>query len=151
MNAYVCVYRHRTPSRLEWKRTEATAVRDELLTTFLREYDDGYFDWGDDPGFFAAQHRLGDARMASWGVCRRDVRIALREGDSVVFFCASQADRVWRYYFVGVGVVATLVKRTDLWSERRFAPYRDFYNVLAKLDGGGLGSTKPSARFTGTG
>jgi hypothetical protein len=113
------------------------AEHDPLLRAFLDGYYESYYDWGDDPSFFAAQQLLGDVRKASWGVCRPDVRETLVEGDLLVFFCGSQ-DEHWRYYFVGFGTVGKLVERADLWTNPRYASYRKFYNVLARPDGGDL-------------
>jgi hypothetical protein len=127
-----------TPSPRALRQTRAAAKHDRLLHDFLENYDASYYDWGDDPSFFAAHHLLGDVRKASWGVCRRDVRNVVRTGDLIVFFCGRQDGRAWRYYFVGIGIVGTLVKRAVLWTARAHAPYRKFYNVLARLDGGRL-------------
>src|ERR1700682_2903329 len=87
VNAYLCTYRRMTPSPRTRGQTDAAAKQDPLLRAFLKNYDDSYYDWGDDPSFFAAQHVLRDVRKASWGMCRRDVRNALAERDLVVFFC----------------------------------------------------------------
>ena len=60
-----------------------------------------FYDWGDDPAFFAAEEFLGDVNPASCGVCRRDVREQLRNGDFVIFFCAKALeDRTWEYYYI---------------------------------------------------
>jgi hypothetical protein len=138
MNAYLCTYRSRKPSPRQLRLTEAAAKRDPLLQAFLASYNDSYYDWGDDPSFFAAQHLLGDVRKASWGVCRRDVRDSLGIGDVVFFFCARHVERAWHYHFVGFGTVRALVKRKALWTDAAYAPYRKFYNVLARLVGGRL-------------
>jgi hypothetical protein len=138
VNAYLCTYRRKTPSPRELRQTKAAAERDPLLRTFLEGYDNTYYDWGDDPSFFAAEHLLGNVRRASWGVCRRDVRNTLGEGDLVVFFCGCQDERVWHYYFVGFGTVGELVERAALWTDPAHASYRKFYNVLARFDGKGL-------------
>jgi hypothetical protein len=137
MNAYAYVYKQRAPSKGALKRTHAAALQNPLLTTFLEDYTHSYYDWGDDPSFFASRHILGDVRMATWGVCRRDVRAAIREGDFVVFFCGRKDERIWRYYFVGVGTVKTLVDRHVIWSDSAYSPYRTFFNVLARVDNGG--------------
>src|SRR4051794_1528407 len=44
------------------------------------------FDVGDDPSFRAARHAPGSD--VTWGVCRTDLRNALRPGDVVVFIAA---------------------------------------------------------------
>jgi hypothetical protein len=138
VNAYLCVYRRKTPSASEWRKTRAAAKGDPLLDAFLKGYDQSYYDWGDDPGFFAAHHLLGDVRRASWGVCRRDVRSVLKQDDLVVFFCGSQTSEAWRYYFVGFGTVAAAIGRSALWTDRSHAYYHGFYNVLARLEDGRL-------------
>lgn len=138
VNGYICTYRRIKPAPADRKKTEAAAKKDTLLRTFLDKYDDSYYDWGDDPSFFAAEHLFGDVRKASWGVCRADVRNSLKEGDLVVFFCGCQDKNVWRYYFVGFGIVQTVVPRAALWTDPVHALYCNFYNVLARLDGGRL-------------
>lgn len=139
MKAYLCTYCHKKPTPGERRGTREAAKSDPLLRKFLKEYDRNYYDWGDDPSFFAAQHMLGDVRKPSWGVCRPDVRKVLEKGDLVVFFCGRQEERVWRYYFVGFGTVRdTVAPRDRLWTCPTYAEYRDFYNVLARLEGGRL-------------
>jgi hypothetical protein len=139
VNAYLCVYCHKSRTGNEPELTREAAETDPLLGTFLDGNDQSYYDWGDDPSFFAAQHLLGDVRKASWGVCRPDVRKALGTGDVVIFFCACQRqdEDVWRYHFVGFGTVLWPVHpRADLWTNPAYEAYRQFYNVLARLEGG---------------
>lgn len=137
MNAYVCVYRRSCPSAKDFERTRLAGVKDPFVKRFLDIYynDTSYFDWGDDPSFFAAHYRLGDVRLASWGVCRPDVRAVLNPGDFVVFFCGRAepgTEGCWKYFFVGVGSVSRALSRTEVWQQSRFTPYRQFYNILAK-------------------
>src|SRR5438477_17569 len=82
MNGYVCVYRHSIPCRRDWLRTESAAASNPRLRRFLDVYDDQscFYDWGDDPSFFAASEMLGDVRKARWGVCHLDVRRSLKAG-----------------------------------------------------------------------
>jgi len=138
VNAYVCTYRRMKPSPKALRQTREAAKQDPLLRAFLEGYYESYYDWGDDPSFFAAQHLLGDVRKASWGVCRRDVRNSLGERDVVVFFCGRQDERAWHYHFVGFGTVRALVKRKALWTDPAYASYCKFCNVLARLDGSRL-------------
>lgn len=140
MNAYVCVYRHLIPGRRGWHRTESAATSNPTLRRFLDVYDDQncFYDWGDDPGFFAASELFGDVRNATWGVCRRDVRKLLGAGDYVVFFCAKQVGkRVWDYYYIGVGTVTLGLTRQTIWLDDQYAKYRDFFNILARLSANG--------------
>jgi hypothetical protein len=138
VNAYLCTYRHKNPHPKHWERTREAAADDQTLSKFLGGWDHSYYDWGDDPSFFAAQELLGDVRETTWGVCRPDVRKALNEGDVVVFFCGCQRDdkRVWCYHFVGFGKVRALVRdRACLWTNSAYVPYHKFYNVLGRLEG----------------
>src|SRR6185436_10728065 len=111
------------------RRTRAAAPDDLWLNRFLEEYrsPSSYLDWGDDPAFFCARHHFGDVRSASWGVCRRDVRASLYEGDFVAFFCARQSDtqtRHWDYYYIGVGTVSRRCSRADIWTDEQLVSYR---------------------------
>jgi hypothetical protein len=123
---------------MERKKTRDAAASDAALSTFLDDYDELFYDWGDDPAFFAAQIFMGAVRCASWGVCRRDVRQQLKPGDVVVFFCGKpriKAHSIWDYYYIGLGTIESTVDRRCLWTEGQFALYRQFYNVLAELHG----------------
>jgi len=141
MKAYVCVYRHPTPSRQDRHLTELAAADNPTLRRFLDVYDNQscFYDWGDDPSFFAASEILGDVRDATWGVCRSDVRKALCAGDFVVFFCAKPVDGpVWEYFYIGIGTVSLGLTRQTIWSDDQYARYRDFFNILASSSHGVL-------------
>jgi len=137
MNAYLCTYRQRPPRPRDLSETRKAGKDDPLIGRFLSEYDDGHFDWGDDPAFFAAKHRLGDVCKASWGVCRPDVRADLEPGDVVVFFCArpNKVRTKWAYSFIGFGTVGERIWHEEVWKNRRYAPYRSFYNLLINKRG----------------
>jgi hypothetical protein len=142
---YVCVYRRHVPSPAEWRAVVEEAKAIPILEEFVSEYwrPDRFFDWGDDPGFFSAIRHFGDAQHASWGVCRRDVRSAVRIGDAVAFFVARPVVRERRdgihvaegpvdYFYVGCGTVGRLASRDELWSDPSLATYCSFFNVLAR-------------------
>jgi len=139
MQGFVCVYRKYSPKRREWKKTQEAAATDSALRKFMDEYrqDDCYYDWGDDPAFFAAQEFMGDVHCASWGVCRRDVRSRLNEGDLVIFFCAKPIidSKRWNYFYIGFGTVKATISRWEIWQNRQYKKYRRFYNVLAEPKG----------------
>jgi hypothetical protein len=140
MKAYVCVYRHPIPSRRDKRLTELVGTSNPTLRRFLDVYDDHncFYDWGDDPSFFAASELLGDVHHATWGVCRSDVRKLLDVGDYIVFFCAKQVGkRVWDYYYVGLGTVTLGLTRQIIWLDVQYAKYRDFFNILARLSANG--------------
>ncbi|HEY4896302.1 MAG TPA: hypothetical protein VII01_09445 [Solirubrobacteraceae bacterium] len=143
MKAYLCVYRHLRPPDRDLARTEEAASGNPALRRYLDAYGhgDSFYDWGDDPSFFAASEFLGDARNATWGVCRPDVRAALSTGDYVVFVCGKQPPRyarAWEYYFVSVATLGEGLSRETIWSDDRYSVYRRFFNVLARVDGSGL-------------
>ena len=138
MGAYLCTYCHKNPGPRDRDRTREAAEQDHTLSHHLDGWDHSFYDWGDDPSFFAAQQLLRDVREATWGVCRPDVREALNEGDVVVFFCGCQRDDggLWRYHFVGFGTVRQRVTdRACLWTNEEYERYRNFYNVLVRLEG----------------
>lgn len=141
MKAYLCVYRHSIPPRKDWDLTKARAATEPLLQKFLDRYGqpECFYDWGDDPSFFASSEILGSAESATWGVCRRDVRTAMRPGDYVVFVCGKEmAKGIWEYFYVGVGTIKQLLDRHVIWSEDGYEPQRRFFNVLARPVGGEL-------------
>ena len=151
MKCYLCVYRQPLIDDRVIRRSRAGNRRrpelkvDKFLSRYKRALDVGrnaggrFYDWGDDPGFFAAEEFLGDVRGASWGVCRPDVRSELSKGDFVVFFCAQQQPKKrtqWHYYYIGVGTVSRAVKkRRRIWTVDTYEEYRRFYNLLIDASG----------------
>jgi hypothetical protein len=132
--AFVSVYRNVILSPHGRGKVARAAEEDPALRKYLEEYDESYFDWGDDPSFFAAQEHLGDVRRASWGVCRRNLRRLLVPGDLVIFFCVRQCRRpeVWHYYYIGFGTVRLRLTRWCIWQDPKFASYQSFYNLLVR-------------------
>ncbi len=58
----------------------------------------------------------------------------LKKGDYVVFVCAREsAPRMWEYFFSGVATMATPLTREQIWEEPKYAVYRSFLNVLARI------------------
>ena len=143
MKCYVCVYRQPVLNIRKWERSWREAGNKRGLRKYLKLYRSGFehgstcfYDWGDDPAFFAAEEFLGDVNQASWGVCRRNVREKLCSGDVVIFFCAKALeDRIWEYYYIGLGTVSQTLDRCLIWSSEAYKPYRDFFNLL--VDSGG--------------
>ena len=145
MEGYVCVYRQPVPDEDDLVDTTAKVADRPELGRFLSSYQGAratttrrFYDWGDDPSFFCAEEFLGDVRLASWGVCRPDLRARLRPRDFVVFFCAQQdvGERSrWHYYFIGVGTVAKAVAHRSIWRSTANGEYREFYNLLIDAKG----------------
>ncbi len=95
-----------------------------------------FYDWGDDPSFFMSKQLFGNFNHVTWGVCRRNVRIQLSEGDVVIFFCGKADKRFWNYYFIGYGTVqCALANRQQIWTEEAYKSYRKYYNVLVNING----------------
>ncbi len=148
MNAYVCVYRQPVVDKL-WQRTWDEADGIPKLKKYLRRYErrfrknkkgiGRFYDWGDDPSFFATEEFLGDVRKAGWGVCRRDVRDKLNRGDFIIFFCAQQQEDdedLWKYYYIGLGTVGHVIQnRERIWRTKKYKDYRKFYNLLIDSEG----------------
>lgn len=110
---------------------------DPELRKFLDTYEDNFYDWGDDPSFFAATEFAGDAKFATWGVCRRDVRKQLDKDDLVIFFCGKEKNESWDYYFVGYGTVKeTLFDRLLIWKGDKYKKYRKYFNLLIDKNDG---------------
>ena len=149
MNLYVCVYRQPIPKSRDNNRANKSASGDDALKDYLRRYKNRFrrnkrnighfYDWGDDPAFFAAEHFLDNVHGATWGVCRPDVRRRLSDrGDVVVFFCVQQQkDEVtWKYYYIGLGTVGEVIcDRRRLWRKREYVKYTKFYNLLLDSEG----------------
>ena len=143
MKCYVCVYRQPVLNKRKWERSWREAGNKRGLRKYLELYRSGieqdaacFYDWGDDPAFFAAEEFFGDVNRASWGVCRRNVRERLCKGDLVIFFCAKALeDRTWEYYYIGLGTVSETLDRGLIWSSEEYKPYRDFFNLLVDSKG----------------
>jgi hypothetical protein len=141
MKAFICVYRQPQVSRTIWNKVQAAAAGNSLLQDFLTVYGrpDCFFDWGDDPGFFAATRLMGNVNFASWGVCRGNVRRQLQPGDLVIYFCGRQSKSVkesWEYFYIGYGAVKQSVERRTIWEDDNLAPFRGFFNCLVKYKNG---------------
>ena len=143
MRCYVCVYRQPAVDCRKWERSWREAGDKRGLRTYLKRYKLGFeqgatcfYDWGDDPAFFAADEFLGDVNRASWGVCRRKVREKLCKGDYVIFFCAKAlGDQTWEYYYIGLGTVSETLDRRVIWSLEEYKTYRGFFNLLVDSRG----------------
>lgn len=136
-NVFVCVYRHIEPDKRKLKEITTAALKTPLLNKFLEIYYDrnNFYDWGDDPSFFAAKNYLGDERFATWGVCRANVRRQLKKGDIVVFFCGKEKSKCWDYYFVGYGTVSHKEDdRIQVWKNDDYKHCRTYFNILIDKD-----------------
>ena len=95
--AYLC------PAHIECRRLEDLS---ESASAFYEAVAQDPFphDVGDDPSFFSARYHNGPV---TWGVCRSDVRGAIKDGDWVVFFAAvDRSENAKDYYLVAAQEVA---------------------------------------------
>ena len=97
MKFYICVYLQPILNNGELNSAWREASSNKALKEYLQRYENRFkknkggigrfYDWGDDPAFYAAEKFGGNV---TWGVCRHDVRKKLDKGDVVVFFCATR-------------------------------------------------------------
>jgi hypothetical protein len=141
MKAFICVYRQPIVGPKIRQQVEIAAMNQPLLQTFLNRYGqpDCFYDWGDDPAFFAATELFGDPCYASWGVCRPNVRRQLTTGDLVIFFCGRQSPSsagLWEYFYLGYGTVREAMERRRIWEDEVYHVYRSFFNLLVNYPDG---------------
>jgi hypothetical protein len=90
------------------------------------------YDNGDDPSFYVARRHGGPL---TWGVCRQDVRTAIRPGSVVVFVSYTKTGTVYRYRMSAVATVAEKLDRCEIFDNPRFSPHADKYlNLLIQTD-----------------
>ncbi len=148
MNFYVCVYLQGVFEKVNGlNKARKESANNRALKEYLDRYKNMYkrrldknnkrigrfYDWGDDPAFFAAEYFSKDINKATWGVCRPNVRKELQKRDIVVFFCAQQQkdETTWKYYYVGLGTVGKVVQpREKIWKRQRYAEYKKFFNLI---------------------
>ncbi len=89
------------------------------------------YDNGDDPSFRAMRKFSG---QLTWGVCRQDVRNAIREGDVAVFFsfrkCSKNGEADYR--FCSVATVRRKVSQSDIWQKESLRVFRKYCNLLIR-------------------
>jgi len=89
------------------------------------------YDNGDDPSFRAAREKRGPL---TWGVCRQDVRNALRAGDVVAFFSFRKQSHTGAsaYRFCCVATVEQKISQADVWKKKGFGIFRRYCNILVR-------------------
>jgi hypothetical protein len=105
--------------------------------------DEFPYDVGDDPGFFSARRHGG---RVTWGVCRPDVRNAIKDGDWMIFFSAerpSTESAITRYRFVAALAVDQKVSQTHLFDSPPMRPYRRYLNLLIRRKASGWEHYEP--------
>lgn len=136
---YVAVYHASPTERLRPDHPDKTAIAfDGAVTSGTFPYD-----IGDDPAFFSAAYHHGPV---TWGVCRPDVRGAIRPGDWVAFLScqhhpADSGTRVYR--FVACLPVATKLSQTGLFAASMDCPYRSYLDLLLRPTGAGWEHHEP--------
>jgi hypothetical protein len=93
------------------------------------------YDNGDDPSFYVARRHGGSL---TWGICRQDVRTAIRPGSIVVFFSYTKTGTVYRYRISAVATVAEKVDHRFVFNDPRFEAHADKYlNLLIRPENDG--------------
>jgi hypothetical protein len=131
---YVAVYLARPP--VPGRTSEIAATHAAVQSGFP-------YDAADDPSFFSAWRHGGPI---TWGVCRPDVRCAIRKDDGIVFFSAqkdSQDIKATQYRFVAALRVADKMQHTALSEHPNFSRY---LNLLIRPCGAGWEHYEPVAK-----
>jgi hypothetical protein len=129
---YICVYLARRVDHVPTTPVDQAFVQAQSWP----------YDVGDDPSFFAAAHLGGPL---AWGVCRPDVRNAVRSGDWVAFIAAQDADAGARIYrFAALLQVERKVPQNALFTDPHLAPYQQYLNLLIRPSGTGWEHHEPA-------
>jgi hypothetical protein len=118
-------------------------MSDLYIAVYRRALDSGWpYDLGDDPAFQASETRDQKGRIVAvgrvtWGVCRPNVRNAIRPDDLVVFLSTGRK-APFRYQFVGFATVERKIARDAIWLRNEHLTYRCYRNLLIKRVTGGF-------------
>jgi hypothetical protein len=88
------------------------------------------YDPADDPSFYSARRFADRGGRLTWGLCRSNVRCGLRVGDTVCFFGQEKQRGDTYYRFCGWATVEAKIDQDQIWTEDRYAVYRDYLNLL---------------------
>jgi len=102
------------------------------------------YDKGHDPSLLSGAKFRNQGGVPTWGVCRADVRNAIRPGDLVVFFAAGHKRQFpIHYYFTGFATVSRKIRQSAIWLPDEFAVYGQYRNPLIRPRGGGFERSEP--------
>jgi hypothetical protein len=127
-DVYLVPYHSYYPDRRVYAASGRFASVEKAIASGEWPYDNG-----DDPSFFAARHDRG---LLTWGVCRQDVRVKIREGSICVFVAFTKDGAIVRYRISAVATVAEKVDRRSIFEDSRFQG-KTYINLLIKPDGNG--------------
>src|ERR1035437_5490017 len=91
--------------------------------------DEWPYDNGDDPSFYQARRR----NPLTWGVCRQNVRNAVRRDDIVVFISFTKISELIKYRLCSVATVASKMDHRYVRDDPRFKG-KGYLNVLIEGD-----------------
>src|SRR6516225_1494930 len=91
------------------------------------------YDNGDDPSFFVTRREGG---LLTWGICRRDVRSKIQEGNVSVFVAFTNVGGVVQYRMSAVATVAGKIDRRLVSRDSRFQG-KTYINLLIRPEGNG--------------
>jgi hypothetical protein len=87
------------------------------------------YDNGDDPSFYQARH----GNPLTWGVCRQNLRNAIRKDDMVVFISFTKVGKHVVYRLCSVATVASKMDHRYVMDDPRFKG-KGYINVLIEAD-----------------
>jgi hypothetical protein len=123
---FICAY-HSQPGQDLKRATGHFASVEKAIMDGEWPYDNG-----DDPSFYVARHR----GPLTWGVCRTDVRSAIRPGDVVVFISfTEELKKQIAYRLCAVATVAEKIEHTRVAQDQRFLSH-PYINVLIRRENG---------------
>ncbi len=123
-------------------------MSDLYVAVYRRALDSGWpYDLGDDPAFQSSEKRDSRGRIVavdriSWGVCRPNVRNAIRPDDLVVFFSTGRK-APFRYEFIGFATVERKIARDAIWLRKELVLYRCYRNLLVQRENQGFRHVEP--------
>jgi hypothetical protein len=132
VTVYVCPYMVGPPETLSSPRHPTALSEDFVEALGRREWP---YDLGDDPSFYCSRRFATEGAALSWGICRRNVRTLVEQGDTVAFFGVESHDGGKDYRFSAFATVAKTVSQLDIWTNDDLAIYRRYLNLLIVPDG----------------
>jgi hypothetical protein len=132
---YIVSYAAARPGQSSPHRTYQQAIR-------KRAWPYGY---GDDPSFFC-HHQYGTP--LTWGVTRWGMRNHIEKGDVALFFSFSPMESgSIEYRFCAAARVERNIRRTDIFRQPQYSPYRHHLNLLIHPVGKGRWAHREPGRF----
>jgi hypothetical protein len=125
-NLYIVVY---TAPRLnKVKRLYSSNVNITGFVNCIQNHNNWHYDIGDDPSFYCSNNHHTNL---TWGICRPDIRNNISSNDVVLYFCFCAECN--SYFLTGLATVDALISQSDIWTNKNYAQYNNFFNLLIKI------------------